>query len=322
MNLTKISDLIQNPMFLEYFRKEMIDKSTLIKSGIAAVDPAIAARCAVGVSGKTISLPFFNSLDNASDDEVLKEDTALSPEKIDAKKDVAVILRRGKAFAATDLAKDLSGEDPIAAVSASLTDYWNKMRQKWLMSVLNGVFARNVASDASSLVLDLSATTMGKTDIMLGAQKLGDKGLELTAVAMNSAVNTYLSGLDVNASLYRASDNPAQLARYNGRDIVVDDTVPYDASTGVATIYLFGRGAVALNDVPEAVPFETDRERLKGNDILITRQAAICHLRGYAWTGTPAAETPTNTELATGSNWNRVYDPKDIRCVKLLVKIA
>jgi len=321
--MTQISDLIQNPMFLDYFQRDMLEQSKLLKSGIAATDPLIAARCAAaGVTGKTVDMPFFNSLDGASDDEVLAENTALTPDKIDASKDVAVVVRRGKAFAVTDLAKDLSGEDPMAAISNHLAGYWDKMVQKRLMKVLDGVFGRNVANDSSSLVLDLSANTMGKSDIMLGAQLLGDRKQELTGIIMNSAVETYLAGLDTNASLYRASDAAAVLPKYNGRDVVVDDNCPYNASTGVTTIYLFGRGAVALNDVPEAVPFETDREKLKGNDILISRRADICHVRGYKWTGIPAGVTPTNNELGTASNWAKVYNAKEIRCVKLIVKIA
>ena len=323
MAMTKIADLIQNQMFLAYFQREMLEKSKLLKSGIAASDPVIAARCAAaGVSGKTVDMPFFNSLDSATDDEVLAEDTALTPDKIDASKDVAVIVRRGKAFAVTDLAKDLSGEDPMAAISSHLALYWDKMVQKRLMKVLDGVFGSNAANDGGSLVADLSANAMGKSDIMIGAQLLGDRKTELTGIVMHSAVETYLAGLDTNASLYRASDAAAVLPRYNGRDIVIDDNCPYDAATGKTTIYLFGRGAVALNDVPEAVPFETDRERLKGNDILISRRADICHLRGYKWVGSPAAVTPTNDELGTAANWTRVYDPKEIRCVKLVVKIG
>lgn len=321
--MTKIADLIQNPMFTEYFQRDMVERSNLLRSGIAGTDEVIAKRCAAaGVSGKTVDMPFFNSLDGANDDEVLAEDTPLTPDKIDANKDVAVICRRGKAFAVTDLAKDLSGEDPMAAISNHLAAYWNKMRQKRLMKVLDGVFGRNVANDSSSLVLDLSANTMGKSDIMLGAQLLGDRKSELTGIIMNSAVETFLAGLDTNASLYRASDAAAVLPKYNGRDIIIDDNCPYNASTGVTTIYLFGRGAIALNPVPEAVPFETDREKLKGNDLLISRIADICHLRGYKWTGTPAGVTPTNAELGTASNWSRVYQPKEIRCVKLIAKIA
>ena len=323
MAMTQIADLIQNQMFLDYFQREMLEQSKLLKSGIAASDPVIAARCAAaGVTGKTVDMPFFNSLDGASDDEVLAENSALTPDKIDAAKDVAVVCRRGKAFAVTDLAKDLSGEDPMAAISNHLASYWDKMVQKRLMKVLDGVFGRNAAADSSSLVLDLSANTMGKSDIMIGAQLLGDRKSELTGIIMNSAVETYLAGLDTNAGLYRASDAASVLPKYNGRDVVIDDNCPYNPTTGVATLYLFGRGAVALNPVPEAVPFETDREKLKGNDLLISRRADICHLRGYKWVGTPAGVTPTNTELGTATNWNRVYDPKEIRCVKLVVKIA
>ncbi len=323
MAMTKIADLIQNQMFTEYFQREMLEKSKLLKSGIAASDPVIAARCAAaGVSGKTVDMPFFNSLDGATDDEPLAEDTALTPDKIDANKDVAVIVRRGKAFAVTDLARDLSGTDPMAAISSHLALYWDKMVQKRLMKVLDGVFGANAAADNGSLIADLSANTMSKSDIMVGAQLLGDRKTELTGIVMHSAVETYLAGLDTNAGLYRASDAAAVLPKYNGRDIVIDDNCPYDASTGVTTLYLFGRGAVALNDVPEAVPFETAREELKGNDVLISRRADICHLRGYKWTGTASGVTPTNAELGTAANWARVYDPKEIRCVKLVVKIA
>ena len=69
MSMTTIADLIQNPMFLEYFQRDMLERSNLLQSGIAATDPVIAARAAAaGVSGKTVDMPFFNSLDGASDD--------------------------------------------------------------------------------------------------------------------------------------------------------------------------------------------------------------------------------------------------------------
>ena len=60
MSMTKIADLIQNQMFLDYFQREMLEKSKLLKSGIAASDPVIAARCAAaGVHGKTVEMPLF-----------------------------------------------------------------------------------------------------------------------------------------------------------------------------------------------------------------------------------------------------------------------
>lgn len=330
--MTQISDIVQSQAFLAYFQQAMLERSTLLKSGIAVADPVIAAKCAeAGFGGKTVDMPFWNSLDGASDAEVLAEDTALTPAAITAGKDVAVILRRGKAFAATDLSAELAGSDPIKAVADGLADYWNKQNQTALFNVLTGVFASNaVAYNADTApygcggdsILDLSAATMTTKDIMLAAQLLGDRGVELEAVAMHSAVNTFLAGLDSNASLYRASENPSQLNRYNGRAIVVDDNCPYNTGTGVATVYLFGKGAVAFNDVPTKVPFEAYREQLKGNDGIITRTGKIVHLRGWKWNGTAAGVSPTNAELATTGNWKRVYPQKAVRCVKLVVKCA
>jgi hypothetical protein len=103
----------------------------------------------------------------------------------------------------------------------------------------------------------------------------------------------------------------------------VDDGCGYDPDTGKAEIYLFGEGAVAFNPCQERVPFETQREATKSRDVLVSRDAKIIHLRGIKWqNASVAGNSPTNAELATAANWNRVYEKKAIRCVKLVCTIA
>ena len=65
---------------------------------------------------------------------------------------------------------------------------------------------------------------------------------------------------------------------------------------------------------------ETDRDSLGSADILINRQAKVFHPRGISWVGGAriTGPTPSNTELATGANWNRVADVKKIGMVKLV----
>lgn len=85
----------------------------------------------------------------------------------------------------------------------------------------------------------------------------------------------------------------------------------------IYTTYLFGPGAVALGEAtPDYPALEKDREALKGNDILITRRKNIIHPRGIKFKGSPAGVSPTNTEFATGTNWERAYEPKNIRVVQ------
>jgi len=48
----------------------------------------------------------------------------------------------------------------------------------------------------------------------------------------------------------------------------------------------------------------------------------IMHPRGFKWTGTAAQDTPSNTELASGANWAKVFESKNIPIVALKCKIG
>lgn len=341
MAQTTIANLITNTHFLRYFPRAILDRSRLLKSGIVQNDTEIQTRCnAAGFGGHFVKLPFFNPLATSGSghtEERLVEGVALTPDGITANEDIAVITRRGKAFGATDLSAAISGEDPMKAIADLIADWWNVRKEAKLFSVLKGVFADNVANDNGDLVLDISGETgdgaiLDKNTINLAAQLLGDRKTELTAIAMNSAAETFLAGLDTNAGLYRASDGPATLSKYNGRDIFIDDNCAYNPSTKVAEIFLFGKGAVANATVPTEVPFETGRDQLKSQNFLITRVSEIVHVRGVKWnvsdtnpdndkTGT-AGQSGYIAGLSDGGNWDRVYSQKEIRVVKLICKLA
>jgi hypothetical protein len=86
----------------------------------------------------------------------------------------------------------------------------------------------------------------------------------------------------------------------------------------VYTSYLFGRGAIARGNGQPPVPVETDRNSLSGEDYLVTRRHYILHPRGVAFANASVVgASPTNAELATATNWNRVYSKKNIRLIAL-----
>jgi hypothetical protein len=49
-----------------------------------------------------------------------------------------VKLLRAKAFGSTDLAGDLAGADPIAAIAGRFADWWNRRFQRALLNTLAG----------------------------------------------------------------------------------------------------------------------------------------------------------------------------------------
>ncbi len=69
---------------------------------------------------------------------------------------------------------------------------------------------------------------------------------------------------------------------------------------------------------------ETERKPDQGNgvggDILYTRRQFVLHPYGIAWQdASVAAEFPTNVELATAANWNRVYPERKQVPISFLV---
>jgi hypothetical protein len=319
MAKTRISDVIVPEVFNPYVVERTTQLSALFQSGIISTSDELNSLASGG--GRIINMPFWNDL--TGDDEVLSDSGALTPEKIDAGQDAAVLLMRGKAWSSNDLAKALSGDDPMGMIGNLVADYWARRWQALLISMLNGVFAS--ASMASNLH-DISAEAdpadrlISASTTMDALQLLGDHQDLLTGFVMHSAVRTYLGKQDLIDFVPDSMGNPT-IEGYQRKRIITDDRCP--VAGGVYTTYIFGQGAIGLGQGNAPVPTETDRDSLAGDDILINRRHFILHPRGVRWTDSVCAgSSPTNVELANGDNWNRVYEPKNIRVVMFQHTIA
>jgi len=192
--------------------------------------------------------------------------------------------------------------------------------------MLDGIFASNKANNNGDLILDVSKedgtgeTASGEV-FLEAAQLLGDAKERFTAIAMHSRVHTNLQKLQLIEYLPE-SEIDVGFGTYMGKTIIVDDTLPVvDGSTSGKkyTSYLFASGAVGYVAGRPKVPTETDRNTLKGEDILINRQKFIMHVRGFKWTeASVVGEMPTLDEIAKAENYYRVYDKKKIRVVKVV----
>lgn len=327
---TRIADVVVPEVFNPYVIERTAELSALQAAGIISNNPELDALAAAG--GKLINMPFWTDLDG--DDEVLSDSGALTPGKIDAAQDIAVLLMRGRAWASNDLAKALSGDDPMGAIGDLVAEYWARRRQATLLQTLKGVFA------AASMATNLHdiGTTAGTAGHFSGetfidaTQKMGDAKSKLTAITMHSAVEAHLAKQDL-IQYEKDSEGKVTVRRYMGHQVIVDDSSPVevvdiDATAGVNnqnvyTSYLFGQGAIGLGNGAAPVPTETDRDSLAGDDILVNRQHFILHPRGVAFqSASVAGSSPTNLELAAATNWSRVYEAKNVRIVAFKYRIA
>lgn len=340
MGSTRVSDIIEPTIFVPYVEEQTVLLSRLIRSGIVVPDPQFDILATTG--GLTINMPFFKDLTGA--DEVLSSgtgatDSSLTPGAITSGTDIAAIFQRGRAWGVEDLAAAIAGSDPMAAIGNMVAGYWNYREQQTLLSTLKGLFADNNANDSGDLILDVSiadgdnaadANLIGANAIIDASAKLGDAGVGpggeaggLTALCMHSIPYSKLMKLNLIDFTPEAGQNVG-FGTYLGKSVIVDDNCPTTSggtSGTIYTTYLFGRGAIARGDGKPKVPFEMDRDSLAGVDLMIHRRHFILHPRGIAFSASAAsitAASPSNTEVESLGFWNRVYEKKNIRLVKLL----
>lgn len=345
MAFTSIADLAQlvnTPTFADAVAQEIKEKSKLIRSGVIASDPVIAAKCA-GMTGKTVELPFFNALGGTTilDEEVMEEGVEPAIDNITMGSDEAVKTIRIKAWGATDLAGILSASDPLAVIKASIAEWKIRASERKLFATLDGVFG---TAGMAALTLDLTKNAeeadqfLNQHTFGRAAQLLGERKLDLSTIICHSEIEQFLQELDTDAKQYVPSQAGSSLPAFGGRSLITDDQCACATADGktTATIYLFGNGAVAYNDCPGPKVFEAGRDILKSQDYVVTRSSDIMHVRGVKWTGTDYAtatyggtganankqpNTPRNADLAKAANWQLVYPKEYVRCVKVIARI-
>jgi hypothetical protein len=333
------SDIIIPEVFTPYVIEQTTQRDAFLASGV--VQPLAELNAVEG--GDFINVPFWRA--NLSGDfEVLTDSTSLTPGKIQADKQVGVILHRGRAFESRDLAALAAGSDPMAAIGAKIADYIANQRQKDLLSCLGGVFGSLGSTSSSAAFFGLTIdgesgdtpTTLSPRHVAEAKSLLGDQGDKLAAVAMHSKVYydlverkaiDYVTAADVRVtpdssmpdafggSIAAAYAGNVNVPIYCGLRVIISDDVQTDgsgSSTEYAT-YFFTQGAVASGE-QMAMQTETDRDILAKSDAMSIDLHYCYHPVGAKWAVTTV--NPTRAQLETVANWSKVYELKNLGIVR------
>jgi hypothetical protein len=329
------SDIIIPEVFTPYVIEQTTQRDAFLASGV--VQPLAELNATEG--GDFINVPFWKA--NLSGDfEVLTDSTSLIPGKIQADKQVGVILHRGRAFESRDLAALAAGADPMAAIGAKIADYIANQRQKDLLSCLAGVFGTLGTTTSAAAFFPLTIdgasadtpTVLSPRHVAEAKSLLGDQGDKLTAIAMHSKVYydlverkaiDYVATTDARGttttqsggSLVAAYGGSVDVPTYCGLRVIVSDDVQTEgtgSSTEYAT-YFFTQGAIASGE-QMAMQTETDRDILAKSDAMSIDLHYVYHPVGAKWGVTTT--NPTRAQLATVGNWSKVYETKNLGIVR------
>lgn len=337
MATTKIADLIEPSVYLNYMQEELPEKNRFVRMGILASPPE-EVTSQMNAGGSVIDMPYWNDLTRGEPDIMSDDDsTESTPDKITAEKDRAVKHYWHKSWSNMDLSGLVATgdrNDPVKVVLDRFGEWWIGAEQRALINSCKGVFADNSSNFSSDMIYsvysDISSPTAANKISQAAVDRarltMGDSLNDLVAIAVHSTV--YGDMLDNDAiDFIQESQLPGRIPTFMNLMVIVDDQMPVTtgSNTDKYTCYLFGRGAFASTDgaLDAEYAFERDRNPEKGNGggqtVVHTRRHTLLHPRGIKFDGTPAGKSPTFTELADGANWTRVYERKNIRLAALEV---
>lgn len=232
-----------------------------------------------------------------------------------------VVVGRAKAWVEKDFSYDITGgQDFMDNVAKQVADYWQDIDQDTLLAILRGVFAMTRTKGAEfvkkhTYEVDgpMEATTLNSAT----AQACGDHKKKFSMIFMHSVVSTNLENLNLLTALkYTDKEGVTRdltLYTWNGKLVIVDDGMPTeqaeDGST-VYTSYVLGEGTINYEDIGAKVPYEMARDPKTngGQDTLYTRQRKVFAPFGLSYEKAKQASlSPTDDELADGTNWDLVH---------------
>ena len=332
MATTQLTDIIVPEVFTPYVQERSTVKTALWQSGIIGADPVVSLGGMNG--GDTKQVPFWNDLAD-TESRVGTDDPSdiAAHEKIDTSKHRCIIQFRNQSWASMRLVHLLAGDDPMMRIGNLVGDYWARQFQTHLIKTLTGIFADNAANDGGDMILNIAKTAalaepgvnnfLDADGFIEAQQTMGDHGDMLTAIAMHSRVHANLKKQRLLVET-RDPQTDTMFDTFQGKRVIIDDGCPaekLDGSTSpiVFTSYMFGVGSVGWSEAapPDTPATEVDRKPDLGNghgqDVLYNRRLFMLHPGGFDWTGASVAgPAPTNAELATAGNWNRVKHRKRI----------
>lgn len=321
MAVTRLSDAIVPEVFFEYMLKKTTTKSAIFQSGILRKDADMAKKLAGG--GRTFNVPFWKDLadteGNIASDNPASDATPLN---ITSGQDIARRQIRTQGWSTAKLVAELAGDDPMDAISERVSDYWVRQYQLTLVATLRGVVADNVANDSSDMINSIAtdsasaitaAEQISAEAVLDAAQTMGDNQSELDTLIMHSVCYNRLQKLNL-IDFIPDSEGKVRFPTYLGYRVIIDDGCPAVAGANRTTYhtYLVGKNALGWAEVAVDKPVAVDGDESladgMGVEELWTRRQFVLHPYGIKFTDSSVAgEFPTNTELQTAANWDRVY---------------
>jgi len=311
-----------------------VTKNELAKSGAVGANEQARAALANQTGSLYARIPYFGRIDGSTSQ---NNDgaTDIASSNTTTFEQGFVVASRMDAWTERSFSKNITaGVDFMDNVAAQIADYKMDVKQAMLLAILEGVYAMSTsgstvrAKAAKEFVekhtFDISAkegeeALVGSSTLNKAIQQAcGDNKNIFKLVVMHSEVATNLENIKLLKYMTQTDadgiERELALATWNGRLVLIDDNMPTVAGEDGSvtyTTYVLGQGAIILDDIGDAVPYEMSRDPKTngGQDTLYVRDRYICGVDGISFEK-PASITASasNADLKNGANWAVIND--------------
>lgn len=331
---TSIADLWVPDIWVPTINEKVQTLPSLISSPIVVRTSEFDA-LATG-AGTSVNMPYFRDITDQADQPQV-ENQQPPRQIIGSGKQIAPILNRETANDATAMAKQVSGAQPVEAITGQMAMRRQKQRQSTLISILRGAFGfASAPAAATGALRQTRYDAFSETGASPAAGNLIDQNRVIEAIALlgelsdsvlnggillHPLIRSALLKQDQISFEHFSTQEGVRLEIYKGMRVFVSNTLlrPGGVSGYVFDTYIFSPGTVGSGEKPQqgdsidmaSLSYVADKQ--KNNEEIYDRTRFILHPNGLRWTGEPAGQSASNAELATAANWSLDYQSAD-RC--------
>ena len=304
--------------------QEATFSDSILASGILASDQSLAASLDNGGTMGTIR--FYNPLDPDTDAPLVRDGTTDNvPTEISGGKQSWIRIDRMKAWKATELTRELTAADPMAAVARNTGRYWRMYKQSLLVKLVGSVLGLSGLANHTLTVKTGGVTANQLIDVQQSA--LGDFSGKFGLLVVHSKILAEYKKMGLlNYNKYVITNvlqKEVSLPTINGLVVVENDRGTDDGTN--YNSFLLGQGSVLTADPKVITPDYTEYDAAKagGTDILYNNRSFILHPNGVSFDGDKINKpTPTDDEFTNKANWALKFDHKNVRMGKITIPKA
>ena len=343
--------------FSNYIDEQSTLRSKFVASGIVSNNPIIAQNV---TKGDAFKIPNWQP-NLQGDVQIPKESVPLTVNKLGSNEQKGVVFHRANVWGSSDLAKMAVGaeNDPMGAIARRISDWVLWADQLDILATLSGVFGALGTSNAGAAFADMCVDASGSNEtdfsvdhVVRADEILGEDEENFGAMVVHPTVLSYLrirqminyvnaaelpgitastaaagsitSSNAVDGDFSGAFSSNGQVPMFGSKVVIVSDNAPRYGTPGAYKygIYIFKPGALG-QAFQNPLRTEGDRDILTGGgeDILKVQWDKCIHPLGASWVGSIPEGGPSAADLATASNWAKVFDKKNLGVARITCTI-